>query len=290
MLVRREVVVQRVYVLAEVELFCVFVFEELELVVEVGERAQMGENLEVALAYVHAFHGVDLEQSVEQMFDAGRQTSDCGFVVGAAFVTSNQFGFVFALPGVAAGGQVVDEHSECEGVTFARVNVVNQCLNRHIEGTADEIVLFESILGLKAGGEAEVAEFEGVIFDEDVGWFDVSVYNLSLCEVLTGQSYLVGGLFPVELCSGVDGGLQRSSFTVLGDDVIVILGVVDIDEFQDVGVVHFFQGFNFVLQKMAQMGLHVVEADYLHGDYVGLVVVFEAAVDCAAEAGADLVF
>ena len=38
------------------------------------------------------------------------------------------------------------------------------------------------------------------------------------------------------------------------------------------------------------MGLHVVEADDLHGDYVGLVVVFEATVDCTAEAGADLVF
>ena len=64
--------------------------------------------------------------------------------------------------------------------------MVNQCLDWHIEGTANEIIFFESILGLKAGGEAEVAEFEGVIFDEDVGWFDVSVYNLSLCEVLTG--------------------------------------------------------------------------------------------------------
>jgi hypothetical protein len=92
----------------------------------------------------------------------------------------------------------------------------------------------------KAVCETEVAELEPAILDQHVGRLDVAVDDLPVGEVLAGQADFVDCEGPVEMGVAVNTALEGSALAILGDDVVVVLGVVKIHEFEYVGMVRLF--------------------------------------------------
>ena len=70
--------------------------------------------------------------------------------------------------------KLVNENPKGPDVGFGTVNVVNESLRAHVEGTADGNI---PELGLGLDGKAEVAEEEEGALEEDIGDLDIPVYD-----------------------------------------------------------------------------------------------------------------
>jgi len=70
--------------------------------------------------------------------------------------------------------EFVDENSEGPDICFGAIDVMNETLRTHVERASDGDVP-EGMLSLDS--ESEIPQFEGVPLDEDIGHFDIPVYD-----------------------------------------------------------------------------------------------------------------
>lgn len=56
--------------------------------------------------------------------------------------------------------------------------MVREGLNRHIKRTSDEVSFLNWLKVVTNEAETEVAKLEGSIFEKDISWFDIPVYNI----------------------------------------------------------------------------------------------------------------
>ena len=123
--------------------------------------------------------------------------------------------------------------------------------------------------------------------NEHVGRLDVSVDNVHRGEVLTGDGNLVSGFPPVKIIVFFNHLFKRTSFTVLGNDVVVVDGGVDIYESESVGMINFFKNPDLGFQESLTIRFDIIQIDNLNGNYFPLIVVLVAAIDCTGETASD---
>ena len=161
--------------------------------------------------------------------------------------------------------------------------MLNQRFDRHIERTANGILLFEYLIILKLVSKAEIAEFEHPVFQQNVCRLDVSMHDVVLREISAGQADLVGSFNPVEVQALVDEGLEGASFAVFSDDVAIITGVIQVQQFDYIGVFHLFQNFNFVFQKFSPVRLHVTCFYHLQSHHLAFIIIFAPTINRTAK-------
>lgn len=152
------------------------------------------------------------------------------FAILFLFQIINQVILVFTLPREALGYKEVQEDPESKGISFAGVEVVTEGFRGHIQGAANNIVLFDLLVSVKLDRKPEVADLKDPVIEEDVGWLDVSVDDVEAGQLLAADAHLVGGFPPIEILVGSQNFLQGASRAELSHDVAVVLGEVDVLE------------------------------------------------------------
>ena len=194
-----------------------------------------------------------------------------------------------AVPGSLAAQHLVEDDAEGEDVRFAGVLVGPQGLGGHVERSA-HIKLIEKELGLAGGGEAEVADLPGVAVPHNVGGLQVAVKVALLGDVEVGGDDLADDfecLVFLDLAFLVEEGTQVAVGTVLGDDVVKVLGLVGVVEFHDVGVAHASMRFDFSLQHRQIGGFEFGQVDYFDCEDLILLLRLHCLIHSAAEALPD---
>ena len=123
--------------------------------------------------------------------------------------------------------------------------------------------------------------------NQHVGRFDVSVDNVHRGQVLAGYRNLVSGLPPVKMSAFFYSLFQRTTFTKLGDDVVVVDGHVHIYECQSVGMINFLQDPDLVFQELFAMRFDIIQIDNLYGHNLLPIIVLKASIDCTRETASD---
>jgi hypothetical protein len=103
-------------------------------------------------------------------------------------------------------------------------------------------------------------------------------------QIVAAQIYLVDDGAPLKLIFLFQIFLKIAALAVLHDEVAVVVGVEDVDELDDVGVVEFLDDGHLVVQEVDAAHAHLLEADDLDGIPGALIVVANALVDASAEA------
>ena len=70
--------------------------------------------------------------------------------------------------------ELIDENSKGPNISLGPINIMNEALRTHIERASDGDV-FKGVLGLD--GESKVSQFESVALNEDIGHFNIPVYD-----------------------------------------------------------------------------------------------------------------
>jgi len=70
--------------------------------------------------------------------------------------------------------EFIDEYSKGPNVGFRSVYIMYESLWTHIERTTNSDV-FEGVFGLD--GKSKISQFEGIALDEDIGHFNIPVYD-----------------------------------------------------------------------------------------------------------------
>lgn len=200
--------------------------------------------------------------------------------------------------------QVEQRDAHCEGIGLQGVQALDQGLGGHVEWTPDFELLFHDRLPLvDEPGEPEVSYFPLPLAQEDIGRLDVPVDDQVLAQVLAaledGIEYLPEGLLPFELVGiipsllflfaqvGLQELLQVAALAEVRHDVAVVLGVVDVMEFQQVRVVELLQDLDLILEQRVVGLVDAVQVDHLHREHLAVLVLVVAAVHLAAVPAAD---
>lgn len=83
--------------------------------------------------------------------------------------------------------QLIDEDSKCPYVSFRAINIVNESFRRHINWGSN-IDIFK--VGFCKLGESEISNFGNSIMQEYVSYFDISMDNMILCQILQAFEYI----------------------------------------------------------------------------------------------------
>ena len=114
-------------------------------------------------------------------------------------------------------------------------------LGRHIQRSSHDRLQDSFFAVLEISREAEVTDFECAVGDEDIGWFEVSVDDILVVHILKASEdvpeefhcFLLG-----ELLLLLEIGSEVSLCAELGDDIHVVVGLVDVQQFDYVVVLH----------------------------------------------------
>ena len=99
-------------------------------------------------------------------------------------------------------------------------------------------------------GESKICDFECIAFEENVGWFDISVNNVFGVEVFESLKDIFDerpGFFFCECSFLFDVLIKSPFFAELGEDVAFFWGFEDIIAFDDVGVIEGEDDVNFLV-------------------------------------------
>ncbi len=161
----------------------------------------------------------------------------------------------------------IDEHSECPHICLGAVDVLDESLGRHVDGRAD-VDVFE--LGLSQFGEPKIGQFGLSVVDEDVGYLEVPVYNVIVCEIDESLEDILDVRMSLMFLKGSFGAyfaFQVALVAEFGDDVAIAVAGEDLMAAKHIGVIQFLEDINFGEEEFFEfLALEGVELDDLDGD------------------------
>lgn len=166
---------------------------------------------------------------------------------------------------------VVDE-SDGPQVGFGSILALLEDLWGHVEGSAHD-GLHHCLLAVEALRESEVAQLAGAVLEEDVGWFEVSVDDAILMQVLGAIHNIPEeplGLPFAYLLPPLQQFEEIAIVAELSDYVHVIGSLVDIVESYDVVVADLLHDVDLGLDVFDVVGIgEDLLVDHLHRYWVG---------------------
>lgn len=119
--------------LTKFELFCVIGLQLQYLVLDFMGRSQMQEYFKITCKQRQSFIAIHLKETIDEVLNSWRQMRYTAFSVFFLFVILDQFRLGLPFPGKFFGSNIVEKHSESKGVSFSRISVVTDGLNRHVQ-------------------------------------------------------------------------------------------------------------------------------------------------------------
>lgn len=131
--------------------------------------------------------------------------------------------------------ELIEDDSDCPNITADTIDVVLECLWRHIDGTAYVVVLV--LLKLTYwNSKSEISVLVKPIFMENVGRFDVSMHEASSVDIVVSFDELLEYLYWLKIghCFALFDEIRKVSFTKFSDEVGIIFCGIDVIEMENV--------------------------------------------------------
>lgn len=109
---------------------------------------------------------------------------------GDCFYLSFEIIFSFSSPWSFTCQHFVEDHSNCPDITFGAIDIIIQCLQRHVNGTSNVVIwwfLKIAVLNCKS----KISNFDFSTREEYIGWFEISVYNAEFIQVTIASDNLL---------------------------------------------------------------------------------------------------
>ena len=184
--------------------------------------------------------------------------------------------------------QLEENDSQCPYISFQSILISSQRFRSHVEGRA-HIILRGLGRILHLDGKSKICDLKFSIFGgEDVGRFEVSMYDIFLCEVEVSPDDLVHVAAGFILAHLMFDEFVEIGVAEFGDDVGIVFGGEDLVDVEDVLLIfEFFEDGDFALEEdPVDLVLEHFHVDDLDGNFlVGFVLT--ACVDLAGVALAD---
>ena len=137
----------------------------------------------------HSFFGFHLAQLSEHILDIGRDLEFLGNFEGNVVHLADQVLLRSRLPWGGANKDFIENDSNCEYIALGRVQIAHQSLWRHVEGSAYIILRMNG--RFMSDSKTKISNFPIIFAFDDIGWFYISVDDISLEEILATRNDLV---------------------------------------------------------------------------------------------------
>ena len=139
---------------------------------------------------------------------------------------------ISASPGELLSNQVVYYYSKCKWVTFSWVHVSLQSFRRHKYRAANaHIFNCKSSRLFNPLCEPKISNFPHSVAEKDISWLEVTVDDIMTGQILATLCHLVYYSPPLNVLFLTDILFQRSTLTILCNQVAVARGIVDVHKF-----------------------------------------------------------
>ena len=139
----------------------------------------------------------------------------------------------------------IDEYSKRPNICLGPIEIIDKSLGTHIDWAANSNI-FEDLIGFDS--EAKVTKLVSVLMDKDIGNFQITVDNtqirkISQCLVNTKNNFIDGFLAKTMMI--FDELIEIASLAELGDNIAIVNTGVNIQTFDNIGMMHDLQNGNF---------------------------------------------
>ena len=163
--------------------------------------------------------------------------------------------------------ELIDEHPEGPYVCLWAVDIINEPLRAHVDRGSDVDILE---FGMGETSKPKICYFCLSIMDEDVGDFQVAVYDMLPGQILQSFEYISDEFFGLALfhvALGLELAFQVALIAEFSDDVAIAVTCKDFLAAQHVGVIQFFEDLNLGEEQFLKFfAFETVELDDFDGD------------------------
>lgn len=106
-------------------------------------------------------------------------------------------------------------------------------------------------------------------------------------QIFTAIRYLIDYASPLNRIIAFDVSFEGASITIFGDEIAVIIGVEDIDKFDDMIVLQPLHDGYFVIEQVNVSHVHIFHFDHFYRKRLALTAFFCPSINSAAEPTAD---